>query len=113
MKRRIRSHLLHVPRYQRHKLVQIVETELGTKFQTSDIVADAAQTVLRTKVVEHVLPSGIVVEFGPRHRLVVDYEIRPDARHVERIVPVAAHLYKRALSIPSFKTQFKIQNELK
>lgn len=85
-----KKYLFHVPRNQRHELVQIVEAEHGPKLEATNVFADARQTVLRAKMIEHILPTGIVVEFGAGHRAIVNDEILPDARHVERTVPATA-----------------------
>lgn len=88
------SYLLHVPRDQRHKLIQIVEAVLRPKFQATNTITDTTQTVLRSKVIQYILPARIVVEFRSGHRLVVDREVAPDARHVKGVIPVSTNLLR-------------------
>lgn len=86
------NYLFHVPRDQRHKLIQIVKAKLRPKFQSSNTIADPVQTVLRAKVIQHILPTRIVIEFRSRHRLIIDREVEPNTWHVEGVVPVATDL---------------------
>lgn len=64
----------------------------GPKVQTPNVVADASQTILRTKMIEHILPARVVVEFRSRQRLIVNHKIRPHLRHVKGVVPLATDL---------------------